>query len=86
MNMWVAIVLIVALVFCADTINKMTKARVKRKPTKRPIMPSWQIRWLESRSLKNEFRYWNALSPRTNSIFGAKSINSDYSAAFLAAL
>jgi len=34
MNMWVAIVLIVAIVFCADTINKMTKARVKKKTNK----------------------------------------------------
>ena len=31
MNMWVAIVCIVAIVFCADTINKMTKSRVKKK-------------------------------------------------------
>ncbi len=34
MNMWVALVLIVAIVFCADTINKMTKARVKKKTDK----------------------------------------------------
>ncbi len=34
MNMWVAIVLIVAIVFCADTCNKMTKARVKKKTNK----------------------------------------------------
>ena len=34
MNMWIAIVWIVAIVFCADTINKMTKARVKKKTNK----------------------------------------------------
>ncbi len=34
MNMWVAIVCIVAIVFIADTINKMTKARVKKKTNK----------------------------------------------------
>ena len=34
MNMWVAIVCIVAIVFSADTINKMTKARVKKKNNK----------------------------------------------------
>jgi len=34
MNMWVAIVLIVAIVFCADTMNKMTKARVKKNANK----------------------------------------------------
>ncbi len=34
MNMWVAIVLIVAIVFCADTCNKMTKARLKKKSDK----------------------------------------------------
>jgi len=34
MNMWIAIVWIVAIVFCADTINKMTKARVKKKADK----------------------------------------------------
>ncbi len=34
MNMWIAIVWIVAIVFCADTINKMTKARVKKNADK----------------------------------------------------
>ncbi len=34
MNMWVAIVCIVAIVFLADSINKMTKARVKKKADK----------------------------------------------------
>ncbi len=34
MNMWVAIVCIVAIVFFADTVNKMTKARVKKKSNK----------------------------------------------------
>ena len=34
MNMWVAIVLIVAIVFCADTVNKMTKARAEKKSKK----------------------------------------------------
>ena len=31
MNMWVAIVCIVAIVFIADTITKISKARIKKK-------------------------------------------------------
>ena len=31
MNMWVAIVSIVAIVFCADTISKIAKSRERKK-------------------------------------------------------
>ncbi len=34
MNMWVAIVCIVAIVFLSDSINKMSKARLKKKSDK----------------------------------------------------
>jgi len=34
MNMWIAIVLIVAIVFISDSVNKMSKARLKKKSDK----------------------------------------------------